>query len=538
MSDPVRVMALGFDAGAGELVRRWAAEGELPVLRGLMDGGATAPLASIAEFLPESIWASITTGCGPGAHGAYNWRETRPGTYVRGRRPLTPKRPPFWNVLRGEGRPAADAPRAVLLDVHGAVRTDDPGVAVVSGWGLRGSAPHETESSPPGELDRVIARHGRYATNLNRDVTGRPLLERSQLRTLERMTARRVDILLDLMERHPWEVCSTIFFETHYAGHTFHQYARRDAYIEPVPGGRGIEDGLLRVYKAADSGIGRLIDAAPAGTHVAVFSGMGMRPNTNGVTLLPRALEALGYTVPATASPTSRRREQMRRAALTVVPRPLARAVRRRFIDSAEVDRHAERLWFESTDWPSTRAWAEAEQGSGFIRLNVAGREPDGIVQRGEDYDRVCAQIKADLLELREADSGRPAVEAVVHRSEVTSGPLEDSLPDLLIKWSSRDVVRRAWHPRVGMVEDDGSDWQVSEHNDDGWLVMSGPLVRPGARADGARVEDLGATLTHLMGGELPEQMDGRVLTELLTSAAGPVRRAAPELSDDAPAVA
>ncbi len=172
---------------------------------------------------------------------------------MRGRRPLTPNRPPFWNVLRGEGRPAAGAPRAVLLDVHGAVRTDDPGVAVVSGWGLRGAAPHETESSPPGELDRVIEKHGRYATNLNRDVTGRPLLERSQLRTLERMTARRVDILLDLMDRHPWEVCSTIFFETHYAGHTFHQYARRDAYIEPVPRGRGIEDGLLRVYKAADS---------------------------------------------------------------------------------------------------------------------------------------------------------------------------------------------------------------------------------------------------------------------------------------------
>ncbi len=126
----------------------------------------------------------------------------------------------------------------------------------------------------------------------------------------------------------------------------------------------------------------------------------------------------------------------------------------------------------------------------------------------------------------------------MVHRSEVTSGPFEDSIPDLLVKWSSRDVVRRAWHPRVGMVEDDGSDWQVSEHDDDGWLVMSGPLVRPGAQAEGARVEDLGATLTHLMGGELPQHMDGRVLTELLTPAAGPVRRAAPELSDDAPAVA
>jgi predicted AlkP superfamily phosphohydrolase/phosphomutase len=394
--------------------------------------------------------------------------------------------------------------------------TGDEGLTIVHGWGLRGLATHERHSWPEGEIDRVEADHGRFATSLNREVAGHPLLERVRLRTLERMTARRADILIDLMQRHPWELCGTTFFESHWAGHDFHQYVKRDAYLERVPRGRGLQNALLRVYQAVDTAIGRIIDAAPPGTHVAVVSGMGLRPNTNGLTLLPRALEALGYTVPAEASGATRRREALRRLALTAVPRPLARAVKRKLLDPETVDRHMERMWTESTDWSRTRAWAEAEQGSGWVRLNVAGREPEGIVRPGREYDDLCAQIAADLLELREVRSGLPAIDEVVHRSELTTGQSEELLPDLMIKWSDRAVVRRAHHPRVGLVEDDGTDWQVTEHDDDGWLVLNGPRVAAGTRGGDARVEDLAPTLIHLMGGRLPRHVDGRVLGELL----------------------
>ena len=148
MTQATRLMVFGFDAAAGDLVRRWAGEGELPVLQRLIGDGATTSLGSLAGYLPESIWASVNTGCAPGGHGHYNWRETRPGTYVRARRPLAGVRPPFWQVLRGAGAPADGVPRALLLDVHGAVDTGDPGIALVTGWGLRGLAPHEHDSVP------------------------------------------------------------------------------------------------------------------------------------------------------------------------------------------------------------------------------------------------------------------------------------------------------------------------------------------------------------------------------------------------------
>jgi hypothetical protein len=94
-------------------------------------------------------------------------------------------------------------------------------------------------------------------------------------------------------------------------------------------------------------------------------------------------------------------------------------------------------------------------------------------------------------------------------------------------------VVRRAHHPRAGIVEDDGSNWQVTEHDDDGWLVLSGPLVRSGARGGQSRVEDVAPTLIHLMGGQVPRHVDGRVLTELLEPETGRVRREADDTGDE-----
>ena len=532
MSAQRRLIAIGMDAAPGTLVRRWAAEGELPVIAELLRTGASAHLRSPAGHLPESVWPTLLTGTGPGTHGFYNWRETRPGSYVRARHPARSYRQPFWQPLRDGAAPEAGPPRVLALDVPAAPLLAEDGSTMVLGWGQRG-APHHV-SWPPGLLERVTERHGPYERGINREAHGRPRIERRQLRALERMATTRVQLLRELMQESAWDLCVVAFPEAHDGGHSFHVYAVPEEYPGDAPRSRRLGDALLRVYRAVDSGIGELIAAAPPGTDVAVFSGMGMRPNTNGMGLLPRAMAAFGYQVPNAPSGASRRVELARRIALGVVPRPLARWVRRRFLPADAPDLHAERLWFESTDWARSRAWAEAEPGSGWIRLNVRGREPAGIVEPGPEYDELCAAIRADLLGLRDPETGRPVIDEVVHRSDVTSGPNVEFLPDLLVKWTRAATVRRAEHPRIGIVEDGGEEWRVSEHDDDGFLVMAGPHVRPNAGDVEAKIDDLAPTLTHLLGGAVPADMDGRVLTELLAPDVGPVRRIDVDLSDDA----
>jgi len=269
-----------------------------------------------------------------------------------------------------------------------------------------------------------------------------------------------------------------------------------------------------------------------------VFSGIGLRSNTTGVHAVPALLTELGYHVPAAPSASSRGTALARRAALTVVPRPLARRVRARFVPLEAVDAHLERVAEESTDWSRTRAWAQMEAGSAWIRINVCGREPQGIVDPGAEYDEVCGELTAELLRCRDAATGQPAIVQVERRDDVVQGSRAHAMPDLWLRFNRDVVLRGIGHPTAGTFAERAEGWRATEHNGNGWLVLRGPGVRPGVDLADGRAEDLAPTLMHLLGAAVPADMEGRVLDELLGDELGPVCTAAVDASDDAWAAA
>jgi predicted AlkP superfamily phosphohydrolase/phosphomutase len=442
------------------------------------------------------------------------------------------RRRPFWRLLRDPAVSGDALPRTLLLDVpYAGFEPDDDGCVHVFGWGQRGA--QMNVSSPPSVLPEIEAKHGRYPQIFNREAANRPLVSRSQLRALERLTAKRADVLIDLMNAHPWDLCSTVFFEPHLAGHAFHVPHDPDAYRAigaSTRFTRGLEDALTRCYKAADTALGRVIEAAPAGTTVAVHAGIGLRPNTNGIGILPKVLDALGYRSPLPIRTRTRAREAALRTALAVVPRPVLRRAKALVGNRAAYD-HMVQVWTESVDWSSTRAWAEGEPGWGYVRLNVRGREPQGTVDP-DDYRALCDEIAAELVKLENVATGEPAIEAVLHRDDLI-GPHDDSpLPDLIVRWARTHLIRAVRHPVAGVIEDEMKDFRVTEHNDDGWLVLAGPSVRAGTDIGEARLEDVAPTIIHLMGGAVPDDIEGSVLTDMLAPGGPPVRTCAAAVSD------
>jgi arylsulfatase A-like enzyme len=64
-------------------------------------------------------------------------------------------------------------------------------------------------------------------------------------------------------------------------------------------------------------------------------------------------------------------------------------------------------------------------------------------------------------------------------------------------------------------------------HRDGGVFIASGPGVRAGERFDGASLVDLAPTALYWLGLDVPEDMDGRPLTAIMSDehlAAHPVR--------------
>ena len=74
-----RVAVLGLDSTFLPLYKRFADEGALPTFRRLMaEGTANEAMPCIPCYTPTN-WATLATGALPGAHGAANWDDRRPG---------------------------------------------------------------------------------------------------------------------------------------------------------------------------------------------------------------------------------------------------------------------------------------------------------------------------------------------------------------------------------------------------------------------------------------------------------------------------
>src|SRR5262249_55193077 len=88
---------------------------------------------------------------------------------------------------------------------------------------------------------------------------------------------------------------------------------------------------------------------------------------------------------------------------------------------------------FNVVDWSRPPAFAYGTFGN--IVLNVRGRESEGIVAEGEEYERMRDRIAERLLDLRNPE-GERIVAAVHRREDLFEGPHLDKVPDLIVEFA------------------------------------------------------------------------------------------------------
>jgi len=117
---------------------------------------------------------------------------------------------------------------------------------------------------------------------------------------------------------------------------------------------------------------------------------------------------------------------------------------------------------------------------------------------------------------LKHPETGEPLVEKVYGREDLYNGPLIEMGPDLT-------VVLKDWNYRTIGLHEFTTHKTISpafgptgDHRLEGMIVGVGPAFEHGASPNGACLLDIAPTILHLLGVPVPDDMDGRVLTELL----------------------
>jgi predicted AlkP superfamily phosphohydrolase/phosphomutase len=250
---------------------------------------------------------------------------------------------------------------------------------------------------------------------------------------------------------------------------------------------------------AIDAAVGRLLEYAGEDTTVLLHCSHGMSAHYDASYLLDEALRRLeGRPTPTTRSLLDRARKQWKKLPVRFTERfgTLARAVNR-FPDAN--DRAARSCFVVPTN-----------ANSAGIRLNLAGREPDGRIKRGRESDEFIACLINDLQEITDPSDGRQLVKEVIRSSEAFPGKHSDLLPDLFIRWNRDEPITGMSSPKIGTwLEEDRSTRRTGDHRPGGLFFLRGPAYSKGEHLPTVRDEDIAPTLASSLGVNL-EGIDGQ----------------------------
>ena len=182
----------------------------------------------------------------------------------------------------------------------------------------------------------------------------------------------------------------------------------------------------------------------------------------------------------------------------------MVRRLRRRFGAASHID------------WSRTQVFQLPTDRNSFLRVNLRGREPEGIVAAGKEYDTLLTHIESEFRSLVNVDTGRPAVEAVFKIHELCPGPRVDELPDLAILWSSDAPIASVESPRLGRFDLRVREDRTGNHRPGGFLLARGPRIRHQVQDMSGHLLQLPTTLLALHGIPRPDHYEMPALNELL----------------------
>ena len=434
MKSRPKLLFLGICAGAHEHFLDWCRTGVLPNLQRLVANGLVGRTRNVPAVFIQCTWPSFYTGTGPARQGVHCWEQLKSGTYesYRAYTPDFVRTTPFWDHLSAAGR------RVAILDIP--LSRPSPrinGVQLVE-WGAH-DANHGFATSPAPVKEEVLARFGAHP-HWGLCDADRTAAELAVFRDdLLRGVTAKVAVTKHFLAQEDWDFFAQVFTEAHCIGHQG-WHLHDPAHTRYNEADRAlVGDPVRDVAVAIDRAIGEILAGVDESTTVIVMAGHGMASKYNAQHMLVDILLKLGVAKRASGAPAQPLPPSLRR---TLDPNLTwgwqhTPQIARRFLDPL---RHRARALVETpTKVPLDRAAGKCfminnNSTHGGIRVNLAGREPEGKVQPGAEYESLLEELSRDLLDIKNVETGRRIVNRVIRRTDLYQGEAAEHFPDLFVE--------------------------------------------------------------------------------------------------------
>lgn len=507
-----KVFIIGLDGATFDIIHPMIEKGKLRNLAKLMKGGSWGRLKSIIPTISPAAWTSFATGKNPGKHGIYDFLERQPDSYdMKFTNANSRCCEPMWTLLCKAGK------KAGIINVTMSYPPDK-----VNGFMISGMDTPSDESPfayPSGLYEEIKERFGKYIFNAE----GGPPEDFDKnkdnfIETSYKEIEYRLKITEYLMQKYSWDIFITVYLASDGISHYFWKYmdTNHPDYDPKMANKYGSV--ISNVYEKLDDAVGKMVDSLDEDTTVVLLSDHGFGP-IHKVFYINKWLCDKEYLTFV---------DKVKRRRLFKVFHYLKRELKK-FFPEKYIERRNESAKrkrksaivnpLSNIKWDKTKAFSEGT--SGGIWINLKGKDLEGIVGPGSEYEQLRSQLISDLMAFKDPENGEKVVGTVYKKEEVLHGDCIDRAPDLLVVLNdgytpagkmNKDLVNVA-------LKDDclypTRNWN-GNHRLDGVIMVQGPNIKKIGEIKGPEIIDIAPTVFYLMGLPVPKDMDGKVLQNII----------------------
>jgi len=284
---------------------------------------------------------------------------------------------------------------------------------------------------------------------------------------------------------------------------------------------------ILEVYQAADACIGKFLEVVDDETTVIVMSDHGGMAHPKHYFNTNHWLRTLDLLAP---SPKAEKKKggfnaafkQFYRTRIRRLPylEKLYRRLPQRLKSLATNLDSQTMMDLDAIDWKRTKVYRfpmyPPVEG---VMINVAGRQAEGCVQPGEEYEALRSRILEEALKLRHPETGEPIVLEAYRREELYHGERLETAPDIILV--TQDYYKGGTNidELISAVPLDVLSKLSGLHRMDGIILVQGPHIRQNASVEGAGIIDVAPTILYALGMAIPSDMDGKPLLSIFEEA-------------------
>jgi predicted AlkP superfamily phosphohydrolase/phosphomutase len=311
------------------------------------------------------------------------------------------------------------------------------------------------------------------------------------------ITGKRIRGTEWMMDNSDWDLMASVWVSVDRTQHALSNYVAPDHPDTARNAKTAIGAKVRDVYKQLDDAIGSFVSRTRPEDLILFISDHGFQSVTRTIHM-DRLLQKFGF---------------LEFSASNMVFGPMqwgpVRKIARKAYDVLGL--HGKVSLPQSVNWSKTRAFTTIRSTGEGVSINLAGREPDGIVDPA-DFEKVRDQMMDALGSFIDPKTGHKPVKTIYKREEIFKGRYAETAPDILLEPAERYSLT---HAKTALED---ADWISGDHRIEGVIVAAGPNVKPFEQPP--LLIDLAPTILAALGAPASIEHTGRVLHEVVGSEA------------------